>query len=81
MALIRIELNRDGIRELLKSNEVRADLQARAERIAAAAGPGFIADSTVGPNRARASAGTSDMDSMLAEAHDRALTRAIDAGR
>lgn len=77
----RIELNSQGVRELLKSNEIKADLQRRAEAIARAAGPGFIADSTVGPNRARASVGTTDIDSMRAEAEDRVLTRAIDAGR
>lgn len=77
----RIELNSQGVRELLKSNEIKADLQRRAEAIARAAGPGFIADSMVGPNRARASVGTTDIDSMRAEAEDRVLTRAIDAGR
>lgn len=76
-----IELNSQGVRDLLRSPEIRADLERRAQAIATAAGPGFAADSTVGPNRARASVGTTDIESMRAEAEDRALTRAIDAGR
>lgn len=78
---VRIELNSQGVRDLLRSSEVKADLQRRADNIAAAAGPGFVADSTTGPNRARASVGTTDIESMRAEAEDRALTRALDAGR
>ena len=37
MANVRIELNRAGIREILKSPEVAAELHRRAERVAAAA--------------------------------------------
>jgi RNA-splicing ligase RtcB len=37
MANVRIELNRAGIRELLKSPEVAAELHRRAERVASAA--------------------------------------------
>jgi len=76
-----IELNSQGVRDLLRSPEIRGDLERRAGAIARTAGPGFVADSTVGPNRARASVGTTDIESMRAEAEDRTLTRAIDAGR
>lgn len=37
MTNVRIELNRAGIREILKSPEVAAELHRRAERVAAAA--------------------------------------------
>lgn len=77
----KIVLNRKGVRELLRSNEVLGDLERRALAIAAAAGPGFEADSDVGRNRARASVLTETREAMEAEAKDRALTRAIDAGR
>jgi tRNA A37 threonylcarbamoyltransferase TsaD len=78
---IRIDINSGGIQELLKSAPVRALLQAKADRIAAAAGPGMVASSRVGKTRARASVITDTFKAMRAEATDRALTRAIDAGR
>lgn len=76
-----IKLNRAGVRELLRSKEVQDDLAARAERIAAAAGDGFDASSFVGANRARASVMAVSIEARIAEAKDRTLTRAIDAGR
>jgi hypothetical protein len=69
------------MRDLLRSPEVRRDLERRARNIAAAAGPGFEADSEIGRNRARASVWTATFEAMAAEATDRALTRSIDAGR
>lgn len=81
MAKVRIVLKRRGVRDLLRSFGVQADLERRAENIAAAAGPGHEAESEVGPNRARASVRTDTVEAMLAEASTRSLTRAIDAGR
>lgn len=77
----RIVLNRRNIRDLLRSESVRADLERRAENIARAAGPGHKVDSQVGRNRARAAVITTSAEAMAAEARDRNLTRAIDAGR
>lgn len=77
----RIEINSAGIQALLKSDEVQALLQAKAERIAAAAGEGFEASSRLGATRARASVITATRAARKAEAVDRALTKAIDAGR
>jgi hypothetical protein len=81
MANVKIVLNRKGIRELLRSREVEADLRRRAENIAAAAGPGHVVDSEIGPQRARASVRTDTIDAMIGEATSRDLTRALDAGR
>jgi hypothetical protein len=78
---VRIVLNRKGIRDLLRSDEVRRDLERRAEAIAAAAGPGHVVDSEIGPNRARASVRTDTIDAMIDEATSRNLTRSLDAGR
>ena len=78
---VKIVLNRKGIGALLKSPEVQADLNARADRIARAAGEGHTVESTVGPQRARAAVITTTFDAMRAEAENRNLTRAIDAGR
>lgn len=78
---VRVVLNRAGIGDILKSQEVQADLQRRAARIAAAAGPGMEATSRIGRNRARASVVTATPDARRSEATTRALTRALDAGR
>jgi hypothetical protein len=59
---------------------VQKDLDRRAARIAAAAGPGFEATSQPS-RRARASVITATAEARAAEATSRALTRAIDAGR
>lgn len=78
-ALTRLELT--GVDDLLKSPEVLADLRRRANAIAAAAGEGHEVDVRVGARRARASVRTATFDAMRAEAKDRTLTRALDAGR
>jgi hypothetical protein len=84
MANFKIELNSAGVAALLKSPEVQADLARRADAIAAAAGAAggvFGHDVQVGRTRARAMVWTEDVAAMEAEAKDRALTRAVDAGR
>ena len=81
MAKVQVRVNTSGAQSILKSSEVRAFLKAKADRIAAAAGAGFESSSMVGPNRARASVITATAKARRAEAKDRALTRALDAGR
>ena len=84
MSKVRIELNREGVAQLLKSPEIQADIARRAQAIAAtAAGSGgtFEVRTKVGRSRAHATVITTDVEARKAEATDRALTRAIDAGR
>lgn len=76
-----VKMNSRGAAALLKGAEVQADLKERADRIAAAAGPGFEAEVKVGRTRAMASVTATTADAQRAEANDRALTRALDAGR
>lgn len=78
---VRIKLNREGVRQLLNGPEITADLQGRASAIANRAGPGFDPDVRSGRNRARATVRTATHSARVAEATDRSLTRAIDAGR
>ena len=78
---VRFELNRQAVREFLRSAEVRADLERRARQIAAAAGPGHRVESEIGANRARAAVITDTIEAMIGEARDRNLTRSLDAGR
>ena len=74
-------LNRRGVRELLRSSEVLRDMRRRAEAIAQRAGDGMVATAMVGTGRARASVITATAKAREAEATNRALTRALDAGR
>lgn len=77
----KVKLNRAGMTALLKSDAVRADIERRAQAIAAAAGDGHEAGSSIGQTRARASVITTTFDAMYREATNRTLTRAFDAGR
>jgi tRNA A37 threonylcarbamoyltransferase TsaD len=77
----KVTLRKANIGALLKSARVQAELKARADRIAAAAGPGMEASVRVGVNRARASVFTATEEARDAEARRRSLTRALDAGR
>lgn len=81
MADVRIDLKPGALGELLKSEEVRADLDRRAQQIAAAAGPGHRVESEVGRNRARAAVITDTFEARFAEATSRNLSAAVDAGR
>lgn len=81
MANFRFVPNSAGVRALLRSPGVQADLERRARAIAAEAGPGMEVSTEIGPNRARATVITETFEARYAEATDGALTRAIDAGR
>lgn len=78
---VKIVLNHQGMRAMLRSAGVQAELKRRADRVAARAGAGMLADSSVGKNRARASVTTATFEAQRAEATSRALTRAVDAAR
>lgn len=80
-AKMRVVVNKQAVKELLRSHEIQADLERRAHAIAAAAGAGFSVRTHVGANRVRVTVGTDDLDAILAETYHQALTRAIDAGR
>lgn len=80
-ANIIVELNRAGVRDLLRSEEVRAELERRARAIASAAGEGFEVETFKGRNRYRVQVRTATELARRAEATDRTLTRALDAGR
>lgn len=78
---MRIDLNGPAIDELLKSQEVQDDLERRGRAIAEQAGQGMEVEVTVGATRARASIRTGTTEARIAEATDRTLTSALDAGR
>lgn len=77
---VRVEMNSAGAQELLKSPEVQGELRKRADRVAAAAGEGHEVSVWVGRDRARATVTTVSARAKRAEANDRALLRALEAG-
>lgn len=83
MAKTRVDWNMKGFRELRTDPGVLKDMQDRAARIAAAAGPGYETDSgiTRGRGRARASVRTGTSEAAVDNAQNNTLLRSLDAGR
>lgn len=83
MSRVRIKWNRDAFRAIRTSPEVAGELAARGQRIADAAGPGYLAESgiTGGRGRARTAVFTSDGQSIRDNAENQTLLRSLDAGR
>jgi hypothetical protein len=79
--ITKIKINGAAVAALLRSPEVRADLEARGARIAAAAGEGVEAETLNGGDRVSVVVSTRTQEARRNEAEDRSLTRAIDAGR
>lgn len=81
---IRIEFQSDGFQALLNSGAVRADLEARANIVAATAGSGFDVSTTAlafgGSPRPGVVVHSTDHESREAEAVDKSLSSAIWAG-
>ena len=78
----KISWNRDAFRQIRLLPEVDADMQARAARVAAAAGSGYEAKRSDAPrNRARAAVVTTSMKAIRQNARDNTLLRALDACR
>ena len=79
-AKVRIELNHEGIQELLCSPEIAAECAAAAQAIASRAGDGFL---VVGPQNLtrakRAGYGVVAVtyEARLAEAEDKVLSKAV----
>lgn len=78
---IRVQLDKQGVRALANSPGLQEVLNGIAEDIAAAAGEGFDAKPGRRSDRARAVVIATTRKAIRAEERDRALTRAIQAGR
>lgn len=78
---IRVKLNPAGIRALLQSQELTADLERRGERIADAAGEGHEVTVTQNRDRTVVFVRASTFEAKQSNAENNDLLRAIDAGR
>ena len=79
---VRIELNHDGIRELLTSAPIASECEKAAEGIAARAGDGFEVleariNSFKGSPRVGYAVSAETYEAKLAEAEDKVLTKAV----
>lgn len=83
MSKFRLTLHPEGFNEARTSPALQADLHERGARVAAAAGgePDFEVIDSPNQTRARVVVVTKTAKAKAAEATDRALTRALDAGR
>ena len=82
MSKVKVVMTPAGVRALLSAPGVVADLDARAERIRAAAGPGFFVrrrDKRI--NRYASQVRTADDEGRQAQADGNVLMKALDAGR
>lgn len=77
---VRIDLNNDGIKALLRGPEVQAQLRRIAENVQNAAGEGHVVKVYAGSTRARAIVATDTAEAARKENQHRNLTRAISAG-
>jgi hypothetical protein len=73
--------NRKSVAVIAKSRAATDLTHSAATRIAAAAGVGFEVNTRRGKSRAVSSVHSATYEARIAEHNDRALTRAIDAGR
>ena len=78
---VKVVVDRAAVRALLRSAPIQHDLERRARRIAATAGPGHRIETSAGANRARVAVITDSDEAKVAESRNRSLTRSIDAGR
>lgn len=81
MVKAKATINSKGAQDVLKSAGVAREVRARLERMQAAAGPGHRIRVAVGRTRVRGTITTETRAAKRAEAQNKNLTRAIDAGR
>lgn len=83
VAKAKVELRFQGLNAVMKSEGVSEELARRGERIARAAGKGFVARTNDPIHRwvARTWVEADTYEARAREARDNVLTRALDAGR
>lgn len=79
MANVRIELNHEGVRDLLRSPAMAAVCKSYAEEIAGRAGNGYEVNVYTGANRVNASVGTATKEAMRDNYKNNTLLKAVGA--
>lgn len=74
---VKIELNRDGVRDLLKSDEMMAVCSEHASRILQNCGDGFEMDTHVGRNRVNAMVYASTVEAVRKNMKHNTILKAV----
>lgn len=77
MAKYKIELNRAGVRELLRSDEMRRICADRAEQIARRCGEGYESDTYTGKNRVNAAVYANTYQAKADNARNNTILKAL----
>lgn len=77
MANLKIELNSDGVRELLRSPAMAAECRAQAQAIAVRAGGGYSVSTYTGATRVNASVMTETAEAMRDNLKNNTLLKAV----
>lgn len=77
MSNFKFELNRAGVRELLKGGEMKNIVEGYASEISGRAGPGFAQDSYVGKTRVNAMVYPDNAEAYFRNLHSNILLKAI----
>lgn len=77
MGKVVVQMNHDGMRELLKSPELEQFMGEQAKKLADACGEGYAWDTKQMPTRVIASAYTETMDAMRDNAANNTLLKAL----
>lgn len=78
---MRFVLDRRALEQIAKSPAAQAEVMRRAEKVGAAAGPGFEVSGRVGQKRARASVRADSFSARVRNSRENILLRALQAGR
>lgn len=81
MGNTRVELNFEGVRQLMTSPQMVALCERKARAVAAAAGDGYTITTHIGPNRCNASVITDSYEAKKANLDGNALIKALGAAR
>lgn len=81
MAKVKIELNRDGVRQLLRSQEMQDICKQEAQTIANSCGDGYGVDSYTGKNRCNAMVWADTREAKRDNLENNTLIKAVGGGK
>lgn len=81
MSSVKIELNSEGVRQLLKSPEMMAICQELADDVAVRCGDGYVTSAHTGVNRVNVSVYTESKDAMKDNAKNNTVLKALGGGK
>lgn len=80
MANVKVVLNKEAVREMLRSDEMQAILNEHGERVLEAAGPGYEISQHRGRNRVNTQVATYDAEAYYDNLRNNTLLKALGKG-